>query len=99
MGSGVSKTRNGSFNGTGSIVEVRGLDFRPRIVRLINETGLVTAEWHEGMADDSMVMRITAGTMTAETSDGITPTSEGFDVGANADLNAADELVRWVAHE
>ena len=99
MSSGVSKTRVGSFNGTGAAVEVRGVEFRPRKIQLINIDGLCTGEWVEGMADDSVAKRVTAGTMTVPTSGGITPRSDGFDVGADSDLNVSDELVRWVAHE
>ena len=99
MSSGVSKTRVGSFYGTGAIVEVRGVEFRPRKVQLINIDGLVTGEWVEGMADGSVAKRVTAGTMTVPAANGITPRSDGFDVGVDADLNASGELVRWVAHE
>lgn len=98
MSSGVSKTRTGSVNGTAAIIKVT-LDFQPRVVRLLNVGGLASAEWVEDMADDSMVKTITAGTMTLETSDGITPTASGFDIGADADVNAAGELIHWVAHE
>lgn len=99
MGSGVSKTRTGSFIGTGSVVEVRGVEFRPRVVRLFNVTDPTQAEWVEGMADDTMMKLTDAPALTYASSDGVTPRSDGFDVGADADINAADEVVHWVAHE
>jgi hypothetical protein len=99
MSSGVSKTRVGAFNGTGAVVEVRGVEFRPRKVELYNVTGLATAVWVEGMADDSALKEVTAGTKSLITSAGVTPRSDGFDLGADADLNVSAELVRWVAHE
>jgi hypothetical protein len=99
MSSGVSKTRTGSFNSDGSIKEVRGVEFRPRVVRLFNVTSADGMEWVNGMADDSAIKQVAAGTRTIATSDGVTPRSDGFDVGADADVNASGELVRWVAHE
>jgi hypothetical protein len=61
--------------------------------------GLAKADWHGDMADDSMVLQITAGTMTLETSDGIIPLSDGFSIGANSDLNVDAELIHWTAYE
>lgn len=99
MSSGVSKTRVGSVIGTGAVIEVRGVEFRPRVIKLLNVTALARGEWVEGMADDSVVQSVTAGDMTLEVADGITPRSDGFDIGALAALNTATELIRWVAHE
>jgi hypothetical protein len=90
---------SGAFTGDGSARQVRTLAFRPRRVVLHNVGGLVSAEWNETMADASMVKRVTDGTMTFPTTNGITPLSNGFTVGADADLNAAGELVHWVAFE
>lgn len=97
MASGGSRKMTGSFVGTGADLEVRTVGFRPKHVQIINIGGLCTAEWVAGMADDSMVLRVTAGTMTVPTTNGITPLSDGFAVGANADLNVSGELCRWVA--
>ena len=99
MASGAAKVVRGSFLGTGADVDVRTVGFRPRTVRLFNIDGLATAEWVEGMADASMVKRITDGTMTVPTSGGVTPLSDGFRLGNDGDMNAADELVRYEATE
>jgi hypothetical protein len=100
MASGVSKTRVGSVIGTGADLEVRGLEFRPRVVRIFNVSAdNARAEWMEGMADDSAYKVITDGTQSIITSNGITPLSDGFGIGADADLNVSGELIRWVAHE
>lgn len=99
MASGGSRKMYGSFVGTGADMEVRTVGFRPKHVHIVNITGLCEAEWLLGMADDSMVLRITAGTMTVPTTNGITPLSDGFAVGANADLNVSGELCRWMASD
>jgi hypothetical protein len=99
MSSGVQRTVRGSFNGTGAQLDIRTVGFRPKSVKLVNQTGLATAEWQEGMADASMAKRVTAGTMTFPTANGITPLADGFRLGADADMNVAAELVHYEATE
>lgn len=99
MASGVSKTRVGSVVGTGALIEVRGVEFRPRKVELFNMGSGDEGKWVEGMADDSLFKRLAAGTGSVETSGGVTPRSDGFDIGTDTDVNASGELIRWVAHE
>lgn len=99
MSSGVQRTVRGSFTGTGADLDVTTVGFRPRAVKLTNVTGLVTAEWQDGMADDSMVKRVTAGDMTNPTSNGITPLATGFTVGADTDVNVSGEIVFFEATE
>jgi hypothetical protein len=98
MSSGVQLTKNGAITGTGANLDVRTVGFRPRRVELINLTGLVTAEWVDTMADGTGIKRVTAGDMTAMTV-GITPLSDGFRIGTDADVNGAGEQIHWVAHE
>ncbi len=100
MGSGVNRKVTGAFIGTGSAdVDVRTVGFRPSEVRLYNETAVATAYWQDTMADGEMFKRVTAGDGTLVTSTGITPLSDGFRVGQDADLNTAAEKVHWVAYE
>lgn len=99
MASGVSKTRVGSVYGTGAAIEVRGVEFRPRKVELYNVSSGDKMVWMEGMADDSGVKTVAAGATTVPTTGGVTPRSDGFDIGTDADVNASGELIRWVAHE
>jgi hypothetical protein len=99
MSSGVQRTIRGSFSGTGAQLDIRTIGFRPKAVKLINQTGLATAEWHEGMPDASMSKRVTAGTMTFPVANGITPLSDGFRLGADADMNVAAEVVHYEATE
>lgn len=58
--------------------------FSPRIVRFINLTDRITLEWYEGMAADSAIMTVAAGTRTLITTEGITAnaTLNGFSVKA-----------------
>jgi len=96
MGSGTAKVVRGSFVGTGSALSVETVGFLPRSVKLFNETGLVTAQWIEGMADLAGLKQVTDGTISLMTA-GITPTATGFDVGADSDLNASAETVYFEA--
>lgn len=99
MGSGVSRVKTGSFNGTAALLEVRTVGFRPSRVELKNVGGLTEGDWHKDMADDEMIVHVTAGDMTLVTSGGIIPLSDGFSIGSNADVNGSGELVHWTAYE
>lgn len=99
MASGNSRVVTGAVNGTGADIDVRTVGFRPRRVELENVTGLVTASWSDHMADESMVKRVTAGTMTFPTTLGVTPLSDGFTIGADTDVNVDGELIHFTAYE
>ena len=99
MSSGVQLSKNGAVVGTGALLNVTTVGFRPRRVQLVNDDGLVTGEWNDSMADGDMSKRVTSGTMTKVTTTGITPLSNGFSIGADTDMNVAGEKVHWVAHE
>lgn len=97
MGSGRSRQVIGSFTGTGAEIEVRSVGFRPSQVELINVDGVAIARWTAQMADASALKEITDGTKSFITTDGITPLSNGFKLGADTDLNVDGELVHYVA--
>jgi hypothetical protein len=100
MSSGVSRVHVGAVTGTGAALEVRKAGFRPSYVKVFNVSADNAAgEWLEGMADDSAFKTITDGTVSVITSDGITPLSDGFSIGADADLNVDGELIRYVCFE
>lgn len=99
MSSGVSRVMTGSVLGTGADLDVRTVGFRPSVVMLINQDSSDKLTWTEKMADAAGHKQVAAGTSTFITADGITPLSDGFRLGADADLNAADELVHWIAFE
>jgi hypothetical protein len=63
--------------------------FKPRRVRWVNITDRVEGEWFEGMADDSCLKTVAAGTRTLEVTGGnggITVGERGFSVLQNATL-------------
>lgn len=100
MSSGVSRVMTGSVYGTGADLDVRTVGFRPSKVELLNVDGLAKAEWTDTMADGEMVKQVTAGTLSSVTGgNGVTPLSDGFRLGADADMNVADERLHWVAYE
>ncbi len=99
MSSGAKRMVTGGVIGTGSAFNVKTVGFRPTRVEFFNADGLCHAYWQNTMANASMVLTITDGTITFETSDGITPLADGFTVGANSDLNVATQVSHWVAFD
>jgi hypothetical protein len=96
--SGARRTISGSVKGTGAMLEVRSIGFRPTKVELKNVgAGLCSADWNEAMPDASMFKRVTAGTATFPLTNGITPLSDGFRLGADANLNIAGQTIIWTA--
>lgn len=100
MSSGVSRTKTGAVYGTGVQLDVRIVGFKPRKVELYNQTGLAKAVWTDSMAEGLAMKTVTAGTISMTSAgEGITPLSDGFRLGVDADINAADELIHWAVHE
>lgn len=100
MSSGVARMMTGAVPGTGADLDVKTVGFRPKRVQLLNEDGLAKAEWTSSMADGLAMKQVTAGTLSMTSAgDGVTPLADGFRLGADSDLNVADELVHWVAYE
>lgn len=61
---------------------VVAVGFAARKVTWINLTDRITLEWYEGMAADSAVKTVAAGTRTLEVAAGITVTDSQFTVAA-----------------
>jgi hypothetical protein len=76
--------------GTGADLTVSKIGFCPRKIEIINRTDPGFAFWVEGMPDDSMAKQVD-GTSSFVTSDGITPTDDGFELGADTDINVDGE--------
>lgn len=98
---GIVNCSTGSFTGAGAIVPVT-LGFIPRYVQLINVTDQITQTWVEGMAANTTLNTVAAGTLTANTAGLIVPkgsaaadTYRGFAVAAAAAVNA--KLYVWAA--
>jgi len=91
----------GSYIGTGSAFNITTVGFRPRSVKLWNITGLTTAVWMRDMPDASAFKQINhADTQNVYvTANGITPLSNGFTVGTDADINTAAETVMFEASD
>ena len=86
---------SGSFVGTAAPIIQHKPGFKPSHILLTNSDGLARLEWFEGMADDSGIKTVTAGTISEITSGGITPGDLGFTLGADADMNVAGERVDY----
>lgn len=94
MGSGSGRTFTGAVNSTGSLITVN-CGFRPRKVDLYLENG-DEGHWAEPMAEGSAFKRVTAGTGSTVTTNGVTPTNTGFTLGTDADLNPGTaEVIYW----
>jgi hypothetical protein len=101
MASGAKSPAVGSFLGTGAALNIRTVGFRPRLVRVVNveSGGKVRLEWFKDMADAAAVKTAAAGTITVLTTNGITPLSDGFTLGADTDVNVDGELCHFEAYE
>lgn len=93
----------GTVEGTGAAINI-ALGFTPEYVRIVNQDGLVTAEWFNTMTAAHVAKRVTAGTMTAPTSLGVSPyagsagtTAVGFTIGADTDINVSGETIHYLA--
>ena len=97
MGSPSGQVSVGAVRSTNALLNVRTVGYRPRLVILHVDGD--EAYWQEGMPDNSMYKRIAAGTGTLATTAAITPLSDGFSLGADADLNpsSADDI-RWTCY-
>ena len=96
---GVSNVAVGSYltDGTAAAIEIT-CGFEPRYVKVVNVAATGSqVEWFEGMTDAYGMKRVTAGDMTLITSLGITPSSRGFTIGLDTDLNVTSEQLYWVA--
>jgi len=100
MASGGSRCVTGAFVGTGSALDVP-VGFRPRAVEIINVTGNCRGGWCEPMPDAAMAKIVDSGSGTTDlsyvTSGGVTPADDGFEIGADTDINAADEICFYKA--
>lgn len=69
--------------------------FTPRIVRFRNVTDRISDEWYEGMTAASSIHTVAVGTVTLETTNGITVTANGFTV--TATTMVASKTFAWEA--
>jgi hypothetical protein len=97
-GDGIVRLATGSYIESGTAVAI-GITcgFRPRYIRVVNQTSKDMMEWFEGMTSAHGIKTVAAGTRTAVTSNGITPETDGFTIGLDTDVNVTAEQLRWVA--
>lgn len=95
---GVQNHAVGSYitTGTAAAIEIE-CGFKPRYVRVVNQTSGDMEEWFEGMTDAHAIKQVAAGTRAAITSLGITPADDGFTIGLDLDINVTNEQLRWEA--
>ena len=91
----------GTVEGTGALINV-SCGFIPRFVHVINIDG--SAEMYQHLAEAKATKR-TAGTFSNATANILASyagseaaNSEGFSIGADADVNASAETIRWLAY-
>lgn len=103
MSSGVLKRATGSVVGTGAAIDIDTPGFKPRQVTLRNVDGVAKGYWQDSMPDAAMWVEADSGAGAVDfsyvTSDGITPRTNGFRIGANTDVNVAAEVIHWEAEE
>jgi hypothetical protein len=88
----------GSYIDTGTVAAFDiNCGFKPRYVKIVNETSGDQEEWFEGMADAEALKRVAAGTGAMITSNGITPLNNGFTVGLDGDIHVTSEQLSWIA--
>jgi hypothetical protein len=94
----LAQVATGRYLDTGTVAAYTFvLGFKPRYVKVDNITSRDGLEWFEGMADAHALKTVAAGTRTAITSNGITPTEDGFTLGLDTDVNVTSEQVSFVA--
>lgn len=92
----------GAFKVTDQAVSLGGdkVGFRPSYVKIWNEDDGSSLEWFDSMGDDTGMLVDSSGTVTALSSDGLTPTATGFDLAAaiaGINDNASGEMCHFFA--
>jgi len=94
----VSNIATGSYLDTGTVAAFSiTCGFKPRYVRVLNQTSGDEVEWFYGMTAAHGTKRQAAGTWVNLTSNGITVTEHGFTVGLDTDICYTSEQLRWLA--
>jgi hypothetical protein len=96
-----SRVHTGSFIGTGAEKTVNEVGFRPRVVVLFNTTDAKKGEWQNTMPDASLFITKDhdSDQHSFATSNGVTPTAQGFTIGADGEVNVSAKQVHWQAWE
>jgi len=92
---GVMQYAAGGFTGAGAAVDVT-LGFKPRYIKVFNETDATTWEWFKTMAATKVIKTVTAGTLTADTGTAILDNDDGTFT-LSATLAASGKVCSWIA--
>ncbi|MDQ3170286.1 MAG: hypothetical protein M3Q55_09140 [Acidobacteriota bacterium] len=87
----------GTMTGTGAALDSPALPFDPAMVMIINQTTLCKGIKLPSMADDDFYKEVAAGTATYDTAGGITLGVKKFTLGTDVELNAAANVIHFVA--
>lgn len=91
---GIARSTTGAFTGDGTVTEVI-LGYRPKYIKVINITDRIVQEKLEGMADDTCLNIVAAGTATANTSSLVTIQDNGFTLAAAVAID--EKAIVWLA--
>lgn len=99
---GVANIHVASHVESGSAVAIRvETGFKPRYVRVVNQSGNCNLEWFEGMSAAHGVKTVDSGSGTTDisaiTSNGITVDDRGYTIGVDTDINVSTEQLRCLA--
>lgn len=94
MSSPSNRILNGTTHATAADQTCDLPGFRPLSVDLYGANGVMMS-WHSDMADDSAWKTLADGTRSLVTSNGITPNSTGFALGADSDLNTGTQKITF----
>lgn len=97
MASGTARSASGAFIGTGAEKTVV-VGFTPRFVHLVNASDPDQVFAWASMPDDTAI-ESDAGTVTFESSGGITFTTTGFTIASDSVCNISTEQMYWFAIE
>lgn len=87
----------GTYTGNGTS-QVLNIGFRPKSVRIINETdGTVVVECLLGMADGKGLKMIGSGAFSMLAANGVTLRPAGFSVGSDNSVNQSNKVFRFIA--
>lgn len=93
-GDGVYRIATARYLDTGTVAAYTfTVGFTPKYVKFSNVTSRDQLEWFEGMAADSAVKTVAAGTRTLVTSNGITVSGNQVTLGLDTDVNVTSEQV------
>lgn len=101
MASGAARIVTGKYTGTGALITLNTVGFRPQRVELMVSAGTkvgAKASYQDTLADGSMVKTTAAGVGSLSVV-GVTPLAGGFSMGTDVDLNNAGDTVHYTAYE